>query len=68
MRKKLFGKNIIPNCAYCENAIFDGMFPRCSKGKQLQENKCWSFKYDPLLRVPKSNALKGNYTAEDFKL
>ena len=55
MKNKLFGKNIVPDCAYCDNAVFENA-------------KCRAFDYNPLLRVPRSVTLRGTYTIEDFKL
>lgn len=68
MKKKLFGKNIIPNCAYCENSTAENEIVYCKKGKRIQNNKCRAFRYDPLLRSPKSSAFKNQYTADDFKI
>ncbi len=68
MKKNLFGQNIVPECAYCENFIFEKNVTYCSKGKQLKNGKCRSFKYDPLMRLPKANELKVTYTADDFKI
>lgn len=68
MKKKLFGQNIVPSCSYCENAIADNEIAYCKKGKRIQNNKCKSFRYDPLMRVPKVSVFKGNYTADDFKI
>ena len=71
MKSKLFGKNINPDCRYCDfaeigNDIVAGQI--CQKGKQIYNGKCRSFSYNPLLRVPRSITLHGTYTAEDFKL
>ena len=68
MKKKLFGQNIIPDCSYCENAVAENEIAYCKKGKRIQNNKCRAFKYDPLMRVPKTSAFKKNYSIEDFKL
>ena len=40
----------------------------CQKSKVLRDGKCRAFRYDPLLRVPQSVSISGNFTAEDFKL
>ena len=69
MKYKLFGKNIQPDCAYCDNSAYDRQgFRVCRRGKTIQNGKCRAFSYDPLLRVPQSVSLSGNFTAEDFKL
>ncbi len=68
MKYKFFGKNILPDCTYCANSEFDNGTHMCKKGKLIKEGKCRSFSYDPLLRVPTSVSISGNYTADDFKL
>ena len=68
MKNKLFGKNIVPDCSYCYNSIFENGIIACKKSKHMENNKCRAFKYNPLLRVPIKVSLYGNYTAEDFKL
>lgn len=69
MKSKLFGKNITPGCAYCDNAFFSNGALGCKKSKQIKNEKCRSFSYNPLLRVPKSLQFSaGSFTAEDFKL
>lgn len=71
MKSKLFGKNISPDCRYCEyskieNDVIAGQ--TCVKGKRIDKGRCRAFSYNPLLRVPRSITLHGTYTAEDFKL
>lgn len=68
MKKKLFGQNISPDCAYCENAACENHIVYCQKSKRIDHGKCRSFRYDPLMRAPKSSAIKRNYSADDFKL
>lgn len=68
MKYKLFGKNILPDCSYCTHAVFENGMIACEKSKRIIDGKCRGFSYDPLLRVPLSVSLSGNYTAEDFKL
>ena len=68
MKNKLFGKNIIPDCAYCDNAFFENGIFGCKKSRHIQNSKCRAFNYNPLLRVPTKVSLYGNDTAEDFKL
>lgn len=66
--KKLFGNNIKPCCDYCEfSAVSDGKIG-CSKNKTFENEKCRSFKYDPLKRVPKTTPVLGQYSPEDFAL
>ncbi len=68
MKKKLFGQNIKPDCVYCENAVFSDNSTYCQKNRRIKNGKCRAFKYDPLMRVPKTSVLKTDYTADDFKL
>ena len=69
MKYKLFGKNIKTDCSYCEHSGFEnGIIVACKKGKVIKDGKCRSFSYDPLMRVPASVSLSGNFSAEDFKL
>lgn len=68
MKKKLFGQNIIPNCSYCDNSVFENQMVYCKKSKRIDHGKCRAFRYDPLMRAPKSSAITKNYSAEDFKL
>lgn len=68
MKYKLFGKNIAPDCTYCNNAVFENGGIACQKDKMIQDGKCRAFSYDPLLRVPASVSLSGSFTAEDFQL
>ncbi len=68
MKNKLFGRNIVPDCSYCGNALFENGMIACKKSKHISNGRCRSFDYDPLLRVPRKVSLYGSYTAEDFKL
>ncbi len=68
MKNKLFGKNIVPDCAYCDNAAVENGEVVCKKAKKIEDGKCRAFDYNPLLRVPRSVTLRGTYTIEDFKL
>lgn len=68
MKNKLFGQNINTSCAYCENYVLENEITYCRKGKQIKNEKCRHFKYDPLMRIPKSSAVPQHYKPEDFKL
>lgn len=68
MKNKLFGRNIVPDCSYCENSLLEGGMIGCKKAKRIQDAKCRAFSYDPLLRIPRSVTLRGTYSIEDFKL
>ena len=67
-KKKLFGSNIKPSCAYCRNAAYENEVCFCKKGQKYKNGNCKGFKYDPLMRVPKTLSLKKKFTADDFKL
>lgn len=68
MKKKLFGQNIPANCIYCEFYNLENELAYCQKGKQMKNDKCRHFKYDPLMRIPRVTAYQSNYSIEDFKL
>ncbi len=68
MKYKLFGKNIKPDCAYCSFSGIGNGIIGCQKSKVIKDGKCRSFQYDPLLRVPASVSISGQFTADDFKL
>ncbi len=68
MKYKLFGKNITPDCRYCLNFSNEGGKPFCEKSRTIVDGKCRAFKYDPLMRVPVSVSISGNFKAEDFQL
>ena len=67
-KKKLFGLNIKPSCAYCHNAAYKNDIFFCNKGQTFHGGKCRSFKYNPLMRVPMSVSLKNHFNVDDFKL
>ena len=68
--KKLFGKNIIPSCAYCSNGKKDRtkqVF--CTKNfkyikDEIKAKKCKKYQYNPYDRVPEVvlNAKENNKT------
>lgn len=68
MKYSLFGKNIKPNCGYCDNLIFteDGNF--CIRNRENNNYKCKQFKYNPLLRVPKADPVMMKFSREEFIL
>lgn len=68
MKYKLFGKNITPDCSYCEYSGIENGLIGCRKSKRIKDGKCRSFNYDPLQRVPTSITVSGRFTADDFKL
>ena len=43
MKNRLFGRNIVPDCSYCENSFFENGAVRCKKNKQIEDEKCRMF-------------------------
>lgn len=71
MGRKLYGKGIIPACAYCMKgtAASDNKNILClKKGIVNPDYSCRRFKYDPLKRVPKIPPEIEKFTAEDFSI
>lgn len=71
MGKRLFNKDITPNCAYCLKGTpaVDGVNIFCKrKGIVKPEYSCRRFKYDPLRRVPKLPKELEKFSADDFKI
>lgn len=68
MKSKLFGVNIRTSCKYCNNYYIENELSYCSKGRQIKNDKCRKFDYDPLMRVPKGNIFIKKYSEDDFKL
>ncbi len=66
--KKLFGNNIKPSCEYCELAKFENKTYVCTKNKEIINEKCKKFEYNPLKRVPKSSPALQQFSPEDFAL
>ncbi len=68
MKYQLFGANIEPNCAYCDNFSADENNFGCLKNRDLKNGKCRKFIYNPTLRIPKSEARMMQFSKEDFEL
>ena len=73
MGKKLYGKGIVPACAYCAkgDVASDKINVLCmKKGIRSQDDKCRKFKYDPCKRIPaKAKAMDfSKYNEDDFSL
>ena len=71
MSRKLYGKNIPPQCEYCMigEASSDGEVVFCAKkGIVPNSYSCRKFKYDPLRRKPKVSPALEEYSMEDFML
>ena len=70
-KRKLFGNDIAPACAYCHfgKPAQDGIMILCSKfGPVAAYYKCKKYIYDPLKRVPKRLPNLPVFTAEDFQI
>ena len=71
MGKKLYGKGIVPACAYCSkgSVTADKKNILClKKGIVSPDYHCRRFKYDPLRRIPKIPPELEKFTAEDFSI
>ena len=68
----LFRKKISPSCSYCVHAakLDGGQFLCSKKGIVAADQKCMSFRYDPIKRIPvKGKALDfSKYDQEDYSL
>ncbi len=67
--KKLFGKNITPDCEYClyyqKNANGQAV---CRRNSRFVGKVCGRYAYDPLKREPRATPAIPEFTADDFKL
>ena len=71
MGRKLYGKGIVPMCAYCAKGTLssDKKNVLCIKKGIVELNySCRRFKYDPLLRIPKIPQEIEKFKIEDFKI
>ena len=68
MKKKLFGNNIVPSCAYCAHSKKEGDTQFCDAHKTLKNGKCRRFDYNPIMRTPLGAAPLPSFTAEDFSI
>lgn len=69
--KSVFNKKISHCCEYCANAQISSALNLifCKiKGPVSSQDSCRKYKYDPLKRVPHTEAKLPEYTADDFKL
>ena len=68
----LFRKKITPSCTYCAfgTGLDNGQILCTKKGPVETRDKCFSFRYDPLKRMPtKAKALDfSKYDEDDFTL
>ncbi len=68
MSKNLFGKDIEPNCEYCDRYNKEGDTFICTAKKEIKNGKCRKFEYNPTLRTPKSENNLIDYKKEDFSI
>lgn len=68
MSKNLFGKNIEPNCDYCDRFDKEGDTFICTAKKEIKKGKCRKFEYNPTLRTPKSENNLMDFNKEDFDI
>ena len=70
--KRIFRKDIDPQCAYCEHGTTTANKDTilCKKqGAVMQSfSKCKKLRYDPLKREPKVISLTSTFSKEDFSL
>lgn len=67
--KKLFGKNVPPDCEYCQfYAKNAGGNPVCRTRSGNVGTPCARYTYDPLKREPRVMPEMPEFTADDFKL
>jgi hypothetical protein len=67
----IFSKNVDPRCVYCKwSQPLNAKEIACVKrGVMAAYDRCGSFRYEPLKRVPPRPAKLGrDYKAEDFTL
>ena len=67
--KKLFGKNIEPQCEYCLFCVKkSGGAAVCRYGMPSENKVCGKYSHDPLKREPRVLPSMRKFTADDFKL
>jgi len=64
----LFGNNIDVSCEYCHNAQKINGITICKANKQIINGGCSRFRYNPLMRVPKTAPVFPKYDPKDFEL
>lgn len=65
---KLFGNNIDTSCEYCSNAQKINGIILCKTNREIINGNCSRFKYNPLMRVPKTAPNFPQYDPKDFEL
>ena len=71
MAKSPFNKKLDKHCEYCvfgTKLDFDDQIICKKRGVTDKGDKCRSYKYDPLKRIPTQVKINNDYTEEDFKL
>lgn len=64
----LFGNNIEVSCEYCHNGQKFNEITICKANKEIVNGNCSKFKYNPLMRVPKTAPTMPKYDPKDFEL
>ena len=69
-KKSLFGGGIEPSCAHCRHNGGTGGATVCSLRLEMKKGKCKKYRYDPLMREPRSapDLRAARYSEDDFKL
>ena len=71
MAKLPFNKKLEKHCEYCVHGTrlkFEDEIICKKHGVTSCDDKCRSYKYDPLKRIPQRVKIENNFTEEDFKL
>ena len=71
MAKSAFNKKLEKHCEYCvygSKLNFDDQIICKKRGVTDKNDKCRSYKYDPLKRVPTKFKIANDFNENDFKL
>ena len=64
----LFGNNIEVSCEYCHKSQKINGITICRANREIVNGKCSGFKYNPLMRVPKTAPKMPKYDPKDVEL
>ncbi len=71
MAKSPFNKKLEKHCEYCVHGTrlkFEDEIMCKKHGITNSFDRCSSYKYDPLKRIPQRVKIENNFTEEDFKI
>ena len=71
MAKSPFNKKLEKHCEYCVHGTrlkFEDEIMCKKHGITSSFDRCRSYKYDPLKRIPQRVKIENNFTEEDFKI